>query len=298
MSDRERWIVYPLLFMALAVGLRDKLTHTVRADRIECRTLVFSDEQQQPRLALMPEPHPRGDSAQRGLLLLDADGRQIAALGPVVQCESLVAQEIATEQLVARKGVQSPMLIATDRNHRPLVAIGGDLELPAKPTGRQGPIKMFDAQGRLVAQLGPVIVCRELHVLDAAGRSRVSLGTTPVESGEASSAAGRITVRNAAGQQAVGIGTDPAGEHGAVTTHGADRAPLVVIGANQWGGLLRVFDRRQSLVLDLGHFGAGRLSGMIAEWADGRVTNLVNSLTTRPEPPDADPQLGPGPPEP
>ena len=40
MTDRERWTVYPLLFLALGISLKDKLARSVETDRIECKTLV------------------------------------------------------------------------------------------------------------------------------------------------------------------------------------------------------------------------------------------------------------------
>lgn len=48
MSDRERWIVYPLLFLALGAALRDKVTHTVEtgvvdADLIRCKAIMVGE---------------------------------------------------------------------------------------------------------------------------------------------------------------------------------------------------------------------------------------------------------------
>src|SRR5262245_41183996 len=39
MTDRERWIVYPLVFLSLGISLRDKLTRTIdNVDLIEGKT--------------------------------------------------------------------------------------------------------------------------------------------------------------------------------------------------------------------------------------------------------------------
>lgn len=43
MNDRERWIVYPLLFLALGAALRDKLAKQTRADQIVCSQLYLVD---------------------------------------------------------------------------------------------------------------------------------------------------------------------------------------------------------------------------------------------------------------
>ena len=44
MSERERWIVYPLLFLALGVALRDKLFDQTQSQRVVCETLLVVDE--------------------------------------------------------------------------------------------------------------------------------------------------------------------------------------------------------------------------------------------------------------
>ena len=51
MSERERWIVYPLLFLALGAALRDKLFDRTTSKSIVCQELTVVDEQpigQQP----------------------------------------------------------------------------------------------------------------------------------------------------------------------------------------------------------------------------------------------------------
>jgi hypothetical protein len=45
MNERERWIVYPLLFLALGVALRDKLVDRTTAKRIVCQELSIVDEE-------------------------------------------------------------------------------------------------------------------------------------------------------------------------------------------------------------------------------------------------------------
>ena len=44
MSNRERWIIYPLVFFALAAALRDKISSSVTADFIRCRTLEVTEQ--------------------------------------------------------------------------------------------------------------------------------------------------------------------------------------------------------------------------------------------------------------
>jgi hypothetical protein len=50
MNDRERWIVYPLLFLALGASLRDKLFDQTRSRSVVCEQLVLvSDGKSAPQ---------------------------------------------------------------------------------------------------------------------------------------------------------------------------------------------------------------------------------------------------------
>jgi hypothetical protein len=44
MTERERWIVYPLLFLALGASLRDKLFDLTSSKRIVCEQLVVASD--------------------------------------------------------------------------------------------------------------------------------------------------------------------------------------------------------------------------------------------------------------
>ena len=44
MSERERWIVYPLLFLALGASLRDKLFDMTMSRRIVCQELIVAED--------------------------------------------------------------------------------------------------------------------------------------------------------------------------------------------------------------------------------------------------------------
>ncbi len=45
MTERERWIVYPLLFLALGAALRDKLIDQTTTKSLVCQELIVVDEQ-------------------------------------------------------------------------------------------------------------------------------------------------------------------------------------------------------------------------------------------------------------
>ena len=84
MSTRERWIVYPLLFLALGTALRPKLAPTfeasimqitsddvksreLTADRITCRSLTIVDDQNRPRIELVVNRDGRSSLMEKNL---------------------------------------------------------------------------------------------------------------------------------------------------------------------------------------------------------------------------------------
>ena len=63
MSERERWIIYPLLFFALGAALRDKFTHEVRTDRlmagqVVCEELLVTDSEKPDRVVAKLTSNP------------------------------------------------------------------------------------------------------------------------------------------------------------------------------------------------------------------------------------------------
>jgi len=45
MTDRERWTVYPLLFLTLGVAMRDKIFNLVEVDNVQCKQLIVTDQE-------------------------------------------------------------------------------------------------------------------------------------------------------------------------------------------------------------------------------------------------------------
>ena len=78
MSERERWIVYPLLFLALGAALRDKLFDLTRSRNVVCEQFVLIDDGQgvptrQAVLGVMGpvQPGAVGAVPRGGQLLVD-----------------------------------------------------------------------------------------------------------------------------------------------------------------------------------------------------------------------------------
>jgi hypothetical protein len=103
MSDRERWIVYPLLFLAIGLGLNNHAlpdqhdANSAEVDALRCKTLEVLDAQGKPKIklgtidgsglietaaangAVMTE---LGTGAQGGhLTLFDADRQKLVLVG-------------------------------------------------------------------------------------------------------------------------------------------------------------------------------------------------------------------------
>ena len=77
MSERERWIVYPLLFLTMGIALRDKMIRPID-DEVRCRRLVVYDENHRRVAEIAPmevSVHGADDVVHAGALrLLDPFG--------------------------------------------------------------------------------------------------------------------------------------------------------------------------------------------------------------------------------
>lgn len=88
MSERERWIIYPLLFFALGAAVRDKILHRVDAKEIYCESLMIVDQQNPTAKPLAElgiqrarpnDPNQLADSV--GLLrLVNSDGQEVCRI--------------------------------------------------------------------------------------------------------------------------------------------------------------------------------------------------------------------------
>ncbi len=114
MSERERWIVYPLLFFALGAAIRDKLLQRVEAKEIYCESLRIVDQQDPNRIlaelsfrrANSNDPTQLADREGR-LRLIDSDGREVCELN-----RNLTVQRLAAKQLLVIDPSGVPMINA------------------------------------------------------------------------------------------------------------------------------------------------------------------------------------------
>ena len=109
MTERERWIVYPLLFLALGAALRDKLVDRTTTKSIVCQELTIVDEE-------VPGPHSQRILAKIGAAKLAGGGPTVAyfqisgdmAIDGVVNARQYVYQGLPIVPLPVVPGVAMP----------------------------------------------------------------------------------------------------------------------------------------------------------------------------------------------
>ncbi len=175
MSERERWIVYPLLFFALGAALRDKLTQRVESRELVCQSLKIVDPLTSNRiLAELSVDHTR---------LLDSDGPRSV---------------LRVNDVVCRRGVQCAGLSVVDAEDRTqaLVYVGTGKTPSFEPgqAGRRvGAVVLKDSENTQVSELradqflGGRLVCNQIFVPDPENRRPlvyVGTETLPVMSAD------------------------------------------------------------------------------------------------------------------
>jgi len=116
MSERERWIIYPLLFFALGAALRDKLLHRIDVKEIYCESLKIVDQQDPTGRVLAELGIQRARSSDPtqladrvGLLrIADSDGKEVCRL----------ASDAVLQRIIGKQ------LLILGKNGRPLVIVG------------------------------------------------------------------------------------------------------------------------------------------------------------------------------
>lgn len=96
MSERERWIVYPLLFLALGASLRDKLAKQTRSRQIVCEELYVVNNQGRP-VARLTEGSFILESSKNGPGTIKADVMHTNAL---IQQGRQVGQLVTWQNLI------------------------------------------------------------------------------------------------------------------------------------------------------------------------------------------------------
>lgn len=121
MSDRERWIVYPLLIFALALGFKNKSQTDAKFNMIKCKAIQVETQSGEPRVLIT-------GSTLGGQV--DIFGNQRGA-NSIVQLRGIVLQEGTTVSSVGQINVSNSLTASkATLNGNPN---GANLEIASRP---------------------------------------------------------------------------------------------------------------------------------------------------------------------
>ena len=165
MTTRERWIVYPLLFLSLGIALRDKLIPTsvraidLTAPKVRCNQLEVASVRCLGKLecGVLALADPEGNERIRMGVLSDRagqieicgeDGKTVVVIGADAKGESGIVQTFSTKgdplvQLRATEG--GGALLLNDREKKTALILGHyakDSGLFLEVPGRRVPLTM------------------------------------------------------------------------------------------------------------------------------------------------------------
>jgi hypothetical protein len=177
MNERERWIIYPLLFFALGAALRDKFTQQVTTDllhagKIACEELVVYDSEKPDRpVAKLSSNPPQGNAPNADrygvFWLIDSEGKELCG--------------VTNNQLqVSRIACNAVTIIDPQNANRALALLtAGEAKKPDGSSRRLGSLILTDSDGN--EQFGLAddqlsmrqIVCEGVAVVNPENRGQV-----------------------------------------------------------------------------------------------------------------------------
>jgi hypothetical protein len=165
MSDRERWIVYPLIFLALGVALRDKITRNI--DHVE---MIGGESVQM--------------DFKRGVVAGEGTQAQIDFTQGLVQADTIRCKRLIVEQdlnagqaIAQRVAAKEIVVLGPDRKIRVLIGShSSDLDQPAATETGGGQVVVFGPDGKAQVLLTPGVAGGEVAVVDKTLRLRLNFG--------------------------------------------------------------------------------------------------------------------------
>ncbi len=156
MTERERWIVYPLLFFALGAGLRDKFLQHVSTKELECQRIVAKeivcedvsviDSEKPDRIvAKLASGQPATPDGQKGdrfgvLILRDSEGKELCGV---------TQNQLQVRQISCGEAQCEALVVVDPQNpQRRLAALTSrTATYPDKSTRRIGSLLLTDSEG-------------------------------------------------------------------------------------------------------------------------------------------------------
>lgn len=137
MNERERWIVYPLLFLALGASLRDKLFNRTQTKTIVCESLSVEGPDQPP-IPVLYTASTKANSPFKNLVILHADQMSVNQIvTDHVQASVIRGKELDVEFLrINDKELISIKQLLASLIPRPR-AVKAPPKLPLKPNQKK-----------------------------------------------------------------------------------------------------------------------------------------------------------------
>jgi hypothetical protein len=221
MNERERWIVYPLLFFALGASLRDKFLQRVTTDELYAKHVICDelsvrdpakDGRIVARLTSGSPPGAPGQNADRfGVLaLFDSEGRELCG----VTNDALQVRQIGCDELISKSmSVVDPL----NPQRRLALLTSASSRQPDGATRRVGSLLLTDDRGAAIFGLANDqmqmrnIVCQGIAVVAPEDPSRVLavLGSAMVQTNDREAEPQRVGVLQLNDQRLIGLTGSP-----------------------------------------------------------------------------------------
>jgi hypothetical protein len=167
MSTRERWIVYPLLFLALGTAIKPKL---VPAERVICRNLEVVDDELQPRIRLSTAASDDGEiriinRGSKAVVLLKSGAATQAGIIETFNSHG----QVQTAMMSSGSGGEGEIRI-NNRGGNPVVMLKADAATQA------GLIETLNDDGRPQTAMMSSATGGEVAAFDLGVRNSVAIG--------------------------------------------------------------------------------------------------------------------------
>lgn len=139
MKERERWIVYPLLFLSLGAALRDKIFQRTRNEQVICESLLVVDSRGRVQASLVGDQLQLGAKPGTGRLRVGAIETAQLNRAPQAAAQSAVFPDLPS-LLAALRGAG----ININPQSAPAVGGGGPSQ-GAQPAKNGAPVRTLPA---------------------------------------------------------------------------------------------------------------------------------------------------------
>lgn len=139
MSSRERWTVYPLLFLTLGIALTDKITRQVRTDSVICKQLIVTDRAMRTEVLVK-------SNAGGGVIRLQGEGkRPNVLLGQIESISGLILTDAQDKPIGVGLAVQNN-IGRTPTEQTPPTTPSGDPVIEPDPPKQEAETAAPEAQ--------------------------------------------------------------------------------------------------------------------------------------------------------